>query len=599
MTTLGAIVAANGHFVEERLQALAAALGRPGSPPPELCRSADGRAAFAVRARPHLAEDHGPFAADQGAGITLAFDGVLHNGHELRSELRARGIDTGSGRPAELALGLWRSEGPAGLRRLRGPWAVALYEAATGRLVAGRGPFGLRPLFGMRQGEHLLLASRLRALCALHHDLRPDPVAEAAFLVWGAVPEPRTPVDGIFALRPGRLRRWGPALAELPEEVVLDVPTLVAECSRERVDVPVGDARAAVRNALHETLRAHMQDGDPAVLVGGGGDAAALFALAGETGSRQPTAVTVGLRERAGAPGDPVAVASAAAAAAGARHVIDWRDESELAAAEAAIVAALDQPAAHGLMLGFAARAAREAGLPVVMAAIGGDELFGATPAFDALPRWRRWTRLPSRLPVLPRLWQQAMERLPPRLQSSQLAGMLRLGASEAALWTLHEALHQPWELGAWVGEEAAMRGLLTAHPLDEAAAMLAAEPAGEWSRIAALELGLGLRLRSLRSAADLGAAHGVEVRLPLVDATLWRRVLPIMAAYAPARKRWLLEAPRTPVAAPAGSGPDPAATLAATLAANWAPNEAPADRPRAIARRVWRLWWDSLSDDR
>jgi hypothetical protein len=90
-----------------------------------------------------------------------------------------------------------------------------------------------------------------------------------------------------------------------------------------------------------------------------------------------------------------------------------------------------------------------------------------------------------------------------------------------------------------------------------------------------------------------------VEVRLPLVDATLWRRVLPVMAAYAPARKRWLLEAPRRPVAAPAAAGPDPAATLAAALAASWAPNEAPADRPRAIARRVWRLWWDSLSDDR
>lgn len=449
----------------------------------------------------------------------------------------------------------------------------------------------------MRRDGELILAGRLRALAALIGDPRPDPAAEAAFLVWGAVPEPRTPIEGVFALRPGRVRRWTRP-DDSREEIVLDVPTLVAEASRVKVDVPVGDARAAVREALHETLRAHMQDIEPAVLVGGGRDAAALLALVAETGPRTPTAVTVGLRDQAGGAADPVAAASAVAAAVGARHVVDWCDAEELAEAEAAIVASLDQPAAHGLMLGFAARAAREAGMPVILAAIGGDELFGATPAFEILPRWRRWTRIPARVPGLPKLWQKLADRLPDRLADAKRAGMLRLGGSEPALWMLLQALHLPWELGAWMGEEAAVRALLAAHPLDEATAAPAAGPAGEWSRIAALELGLGLRLRALRSAADVAAAHGVEVRLPLVDAVLWTRVLPIMAAYAPARKRWLLEAPRTPVPT-APPEADPAGTLRRAVIAAWEPEEATENQVRVLARRVWRDWWRSLAAER
>lgn len=595
MSILGALFVPPGRTPAERQQReLAAALAGPAAAPAAQHASADGRAALFCAPRPRVEEGPAPRPhVDQATGAVVVFDGVLHNEHELRAELRARGRDVGTGSAPELALQLWLDGGAGGLRRMRGPWALILHDPQRGELVAGRGPFGLRPLYGMIRDGHLLLAGRLRTLAALSDDLRPDPAAEAAFLVWGAVPEPRTPLEGVFALRPGRLRRWQTDLAGR-EEVVLDVPTLVAEASRVRVDVPVGDARAAVREALHETLRAHVQDIEPAVLVGGGRDAAALLALIAEIGLRPPTAVTVGLRSFAGGPDDPVAFASAAAAAAGARHVVNWCDTDELAAAESAIIAALDQPVAHGLMLGFAARAARDAGMPVIFAAIGGDELFGATAPFEALPRRRRWTRLPSRVPGLPRLWQQVAD----RLTDARTAALLHYGGSEAALWMLHQALHLPSELPAWMGEEAAMRALLTAHPLDEATGVLAADPQGEWSRIAALELGLGLRLRALRSAADVAAAHGVEVRLPLVDALLWTRVLPIMAAYAPARKRWLLEAPRTPVP-PTPAEADPAGTLRRAVIAAWDPGEAPEQQVRVLARRVWRDWWASLAAER
>ncbi|MFE6934846.1 asparagine synthase (glutamine-hydrolyzing) [Streptomyces sp. NPDC057699] len=111
---------------------------------------------------------HQPLGGTDGADDwSLVCNGEIYNHQALRDELPADAF--GSSSDSAAALAVLRTDGPEGLHRLRGMWALC---AATpgGRFVAARDPLGIKPLYWARTGTAVHFASELRAF---------DPEAQA------------------------------------------------------------------------------------------------------------------------------------------------------------------------------------------------------------------------------------------------------------------------------------------------------------------------------------------------------------------------------------------------------------------------------------
>src|SRR5262249_9998028 len=153
-------------------------------------------------------------AADQPQikhGLTLIYNGELYNYKALRNELTSHGVRFVTASDTEVVLEAWRQWGPDALRRFRGMFAFALVYHAGGELILARDPLGIKPLYYLRRGGGVVFASELKALMtALGSELRMEPGALVASMLYYWLPEQRCAIDGVQKLPGGSWARFRP-----------------------------------------------------------------------------------------------------------------------------------------------------------------------------------------------------------------------------------------------------------------------------------------------------------------------------------------------------------------------------------------------------
>ena len=98
-------------------------------------------------------------------GLPIALDGVIENGAELE---RAGECLAGSAKDDRLLINeLYRQQQLVALGKLRGGFAVAIWDAAAARLVLAVDFFGMRSLLFTKAGDRWIFASELKALLAI------------------------------------------------------------------------------------------------------------------------------------------------------------------------------------------------------------------------------------------------------------------------------------------------------------------------------------------------------------------------------------------------------------------------------------------------
>jgi asparagine synthase (glutamine-hydrolysing) len=510
----------------DELARIHAALASRGPDGQSLWGSADGRVRFGHQRLSIL--DLSPAGAQPmqstDSRYTLVFNGEIYNFRELRARLLADGVALRSHSDTEVVLELWRREGPRALAKLRGMYALAIWDQVAGELVLARDPYGIKPLFYSLEGGQLRFASLARALEAGGAlSLEIDPAAVAGFLSWGAVPEPLSLRRSIRALPAGHWARVGPDGAFILETV-------------PRIALEAGPADAA--QALASSVRAHLVSDVPVgIFLSAGLDSALVAALAvravraaGAAGdpAEALTALTLTWAEARGTPSDEEPLARATASALGLRHRVHEIDGEEVRALVPEILRAMDLPSIDGFNSWLIARAAREEGLKVALSGLGGDEIFGGYGSFRDVPSWQARAARLRRVPFLTGAWPGLARRLAP--QTPKLAGVLRYGDSFAGAYALRRAVYLPHEVDRLL--ESAGLAEPGIRPYD--APYDAWERMGEavlgdpshllrdpWRTVHRLESALYLRHQLLRDSDWAGMAHGVEIRTPLVDAWL------------------------------------------------------------------------------
>lgn len=366
---------------------------------------------------------HQPMQTPDGQ-IAIVYNGELYNFRAERDLLETLGYVFRSSSDTEVALRMYEHYGDDFLLRMRGMFALAIYDKRRGpgreRLLLARDQMGIKPLLYARAGDRLVFASEIKALLAsglVKPDI--DPISLRLLLTYGSVYQPRTFLRGVRMLLPAH--------------------RLIVEGGRERVErywslgvdrreglrrLSYDEQVEEVARVLEESVRLQMVSDVPlGAFLSGGLDSSLLVALmAREVGKGRVKTFSVGF-EAEGRDIDETGKAERTARFIGTDHtrvVVRGQDVRERICH---IASGLDQPTVDGVNSYFVSLAARQA-VTVAISGTGGDELFAGYPwfaqmAFDET-RWRgrAWKTL-ARTALAPAVRLSLFDSLPPgRLRS-------------------------------------------------------------------------------------------------------------------------------------------------------------------------------------
>jgi len=319
----------------------------------------------------------------------LAANAEIYNYPELRAFMPETQCVTGS--DCEPALHLFHRDGPTFIKRLRGMYAIAAHDSATGLLLLSRDPFGIKPLYIAATSWGLAFASTPRALLAGGHAARAvRPRARAALLQMQFSPGPATIFPDIQRVLPGETLHI--------ERGAITARTYLHPLPPGRpAPIRLSLAVENLNRALNESVALHLRADVPAgLLLSGGIDSASLLAVMSRHG--KVDAFTAGFDVPGAA--DERTRAASVARATGARHETIAVTHADFVRHLPAIVACMDDPAADYAIvpLWFLARhAAREK--KILLSGEGGDELFAGYGRYRRarLPWWRGGRRMHAR----------------------------------------------------------------------------------------------------------------------------------------------------------------------------------------------------------
>src|SRR6266550_5707863 len=170
----------------------------------------DGRVGIAARrlAIIDLAGGDQPISNEDGS-VNVVQNGEIYNYRELRQELERRGHRFSTRSDTEVLVHLYEEYGPRFAERLRGMFAIAIWDDRRRRLVLARDPFGIKPLYYRVKDDSLSFASELKALLRQPGFSREiDLDALDAFLAFGFITAPLTIFREARKLAPGHLLVW-------------------------------------------------------------------------------------------------------------------------------------------------------------------------------------------------------------------------------------------------------------------------------------------------------------------------------------------------------------------------------------------------------
>ncbi len=112
-----------------------------------------------------LAMSHQPMSSADGQ-ITVTFNGEIYNFRELRSKLQAAGYTFTTNGDTETIVHGYEAWGTNVFERLRGMFAIAIWDARAGKLILARDLFGIKPLYYHHDGKRFLYGSEIKAFFA-------------------------------------------------------------------------------------------------------------------------------------------------------------------------------------------------------------------------------------------------------------------------------------------------------------------------------------------------------------------------------------------------------------------------------------------------
>jgi asparagine synthase (glutamine-hydrolysing) len=332
-----------------------------------------------------LATGHQPIRSEDGT-VWVVFNGEIYNYRELRRELEAAGHSFSTSSDTETIVHAYEEWGEAAVARLRGMFAIALWDAKARTLLLARDRAGIKPLHYVESGGRLYFGSEIKSLLAAGAvERRVDLEALDHYLSYLYAPRDRSVFAGVRKLPPGHTLLWRDGRAIV--QPFWEIPAVEPFTGTER------EAAARLRAVLADAVRSHMVSDVPlGAFLSGGIDSSIVVGLMAEASDRPVQTFSIGFDEPEF---DELDHARAIA-----RHFRTDHHEFVVRPDGIAIldrlIAHFDEPFADSSAIPtwYVSQIAREH-VTVVLSGDGGDELFGGYDRYLPHPRVARFDRLP------------------------------------------------------------------------------------------------------------------------------------------------------------------------------------------------------------
>lgn len=457
------------------------------------------------------------------AQITVVYNGELYNFRSERDLLEKKGFEFRSTSDTEVVLRMYEHYGDDFLLRMRGMFALAVYDKRRGpgkeRLLLARDQMGIKPLLYARIGDRLIFASELKALLA--SGLIPpevDPDSLRLLLTYGSVYQPRTILRGVKMLPAAHylVLQGGNERVERYWSLGID------RCGGLR-SRPYEEQLHEVGAALEESVRLQMVSDVPlGAFLSGGLDSSLLVALmARQVGGKQVKTFSVGF-EAEGREMDETDDAEVVARFIGTDHRRVVVTGEEVRRRIEHIVYALDQPSVDGVNSYFVSLAARQA-VTVAISGTGGDELFAGYRWFAEMAldetRWRaqpQWKTL-ARMAAAPAVRMALLDSLP-SARMRQRIRQLRYTTDFRTRYTGNCFVFGPERWSRLLAPDFRAQAPINSSVSDDLSSI------DELADGSVIERVTGICLRGyttnqlLRDIDAVSMAHSLEVRVPYLD---------------------------------------------------------------------------------
>jgi asparagine synthase (glutamine-hydrolysing) len=307
--------------------------------------------------------------------IQLVANGEIYNFHDLRRQLQAHGHIIRTQSDIEVLVHAYEQWGIDFLSRVRGMFALALWDGRTRTLIAARDRAGEKPLYWTRTSRGLLLASEVKALLVRPEVARElDPEAVDQFLTYEYVIAPRTILKGVHKLPPGHYLTYRDG--EVTVRRYWDAADVPPRAWKE------DEAAEALREALRRaTVGQMMADVPLGAFLSGGIDSSTIVAFMSEASLQPVNSFSIGFDDGTY---NELSYAREVAALFETNHR-ERTVSHNLHEMFDKLVVHLDEPFADVSLFPtyLVSQLAREH-VTVALSGDGGDELFGGYDAYQA-----------------------------------------------------------------------------------------------------------------------------------------------------------------------------------------------------------------------
>lgn len=464
---------------------------------------------------------HQPMFYNDG-DLAITYNGELYNYPELKEELRFLGHPFSSASDTEVILAAFAEWGTAAFRRFNGMFAFALFCRSQAKVYLVRDAAGIKPLYYSSRNNALTFASEVRAFRQLPvlNDEHPDwPVH---FMAYGHLPEPVTTLQHVCPLPKGCFLTYDLTTCKCELESFAHFSYLEKLSNREQ-------ALQKIREGLQAAVRRHLLSDAPiGAFLSGGIDSSLISLLAGAESSTNLNTLSIYFREDVYSEKKYQDMVLQNLRCNHQGHLLTAGDFTE---ALPEIIDAMDLPSSDGINTWFISKYAREAGLKAVLSGLGGDELFGGYPSFERMKATASLQKLPNatlkagRYSGVKKFRRLAYLSLP-GTKGRYLFLRGQFIPSEIAR-QLNASEEQVWKI-------------LAEQPVLPNVDYLTLKNQASW-----MEMNLYMQNQLLRDSDVMSMAHGLEIRVPFLDAEFIRLALQISSdvKYAGQGKQLLIDA--------------------------------------------------------